>query len=91
MSLTDEYQIKSALRRLWLYSKERTEALRASSYCCQDCGVKASRRKGFEQKLEVHHVDGINTWKKMVEIIRENLLCSPDKLRVLCPECHKKY
>lgn len=54
------------------------------------CGVKQSRAKGKEQKLHVHHKKGIGNWQRVVEVIREELLCDPDDLQVLCPECHYK-
>ena len=78
------------LRRLWLRSRERACALRKAGYSCESCGVKQSKAKGKEQKIEVHHKEGILNWDELVEAVRKYLLCSPDKLKVLCPECHKK-
>jgi predicted HNH restriction endonuclease len=71
-------------------SSERSSALRGTSYCCASCGVKQSKKKGHEQKVVVHHKEGVLNWDEIIETIRKNLLCSPDKLEVLCPDCHDK-
>jgi predicted HNH restriction endonuclease len=82
--------IVSAIRQLWLRSGERAQAMKDAKYCCQSCGVKQSKKKGHEQKVVVHHKEGILNWDEIIEVIRKNLLCSPDKLEVLCPNCHDK-
>jgi len=87
-SITKKGRIVSHLRQLWLRSKERSEALKSTGYCCDKCGVKQSRAKGREQKIEVHHKDGVLNWDDIVEQIREQLLCDPSKLQPLCPDCH---
>lgn len=87
---TPTSRIRSNLRKLWLRSRERALALKIQSYTCQKCGVKQSKAKGKEQKVEVHHKEGVGNWNKLIELIKEELLCSPDKLEVLCPECHLK-
>ena len=89
MATTDS-QIKSALRRLWLRSKERAEILKQSEYTCAECGVKQSKAKGKEQKVEVHHKEGILNWQEIYDAIRKNLLCDVDGLEVLCPDCHSE-
>ena len=81
--------IKGNLRRLFLRSKERNEVLKRDKYTCQQCGVKQSKKKGFEQKVQVHHKEGVLNWADLIEMIRKYLLCSPDKMETLCPECHK--
>jgi predicted HNH restriction endonuclease len=87
---TPRQQIKSALRLLWLRSKERSKALQASEYCCSRCSVKQSKAKGQEQKIEVHHKEGIGNWDKVIDVIREELLPDISLLEPLCPECHKQ-
>lgn len=82
--------IKSALRLLWLRSKERSTALKSSEYHCEECGVKQSDAKGKEVKLEVHHMEEEIDWDKIVEYLQLHLLCEPEKLEVLCKECHYK-
>jgi len=87
---TPNSKIVNVLRGMvWLRSRERAKALKNANYCCENCGVKQSKAKGKEQKVEVHHRLGID-WNGLVDLIRQRLLQSPDKLQVLCPECHKK-
>lgn len=81
-------KIRSHLRQLWLRSKERSATLKRSGYCCEKCGVKQSKKKGFEQKVEVHHLEGILNWNEIIDLILDQLLCDISKLKVLCPECH---
>ena len=85
---TPNSQIKHALRLLWMKSRERSTALKREGYCCQKCGKKKSVKKGAEQKIEVHHKEGIGNWDKVIALIQEEILCEPEKLEVLCPECH---
>jgi predicted HNH restriction endonuclease len=83
-------QIVSALRKIWLRSPERRHALKAEGYTCEECNVKQSKAKGKEQVIEVHHKEGRVDWEYLVEEIRRVLLVHPDKLQVLCPNCHDK-
>jgi hypothetical protein len=78
------------LRQLWLRSRERAAALKRDKYCCQRCGVKASTAKGKEQKVVVHHKEGIGNWDRVIEVLREEILCDPIKLETLCPDCHEE-
>ena len=84
---TPRSQVRSALRRLWLRSRERAFALRREGYCCEECGQKQSAAKGKEVKIEVHHLQDMD-WEKMIDYIFRHLLCDPKDLRVLCKECH---
>jgi 5-methylcytosine-specific restriction endonuclease McrA len=86
--ITPKSQIVHALRQLWLRSRERAECLKLAKYTCARCGKKKSQKKGFEQKVEVHHKLGVENWDALVGDIRTFLLCEPDKLEALCPECH---
>jgi predicted HNH restriction endonuclease len=86
---TTPAKIKSALRREWLRSPERAEALKRDKYTCQGCLKKQSKRKGAEQKVEVHHFDPIE-WENVVAYLQRHLFVSADKLVVLCPDCHKR-
>ena len=90
MAQTPKTIIVRQLRLLWLRSRERSETLKRSEYKCERCGVKKSKAKGCEQKVEVHHKEGVCNWDRIIEVIREELLCSPDKLESLCPDCHDK-
>ena len=86
--ITPRSQIISAIRRLWLRSRERAEVCKRQKYTCQHCGAKQSKAKGREVKIEVHHMDGID-WKGIAEIIRGRVLSRPERLEVLCKPCHK--
>ena len=85
---TPSSQIRTALRRMWLRSRERNKALRNASYKCERCGAKQSKAKGREVSLEVHHKSGATRLKEVEDCIRKNLLCDPKELEVMCPHCH---
>jgi len=86
---TPASSIRSALRALWLRSRERAAALKATGYTCANCGAKQSAAKGRRVRLEVHHVKPVN-WDVIIRAVRRQLLVSPKKLRPLCPKCHKE-
>ena len=86
---TPASQIRSALRRLWLRSRERASALKRDNYSCVKCGVKQSKKKGAVVKVEVHHLDGVLNWDELIWSIRDDLLCDPKNLETLCRSCHK--
>ena len=86
---TPNSKIKSALRQLFLRSRERASALKRDEYTCQQCGAKQSRKKGMEVKVEVHHKEGVLNWDELYGVIREYLLCNPEGLETLCKSCHK--
>jgi predicted HNH restriction endonuclease len=85
---TPRSRVRSAIRQLWLRSRERAQALKAQGYCCQSCGVKQSKAKGKEVAVEVHHKSGIGNWEQVIDAIYKQILCSPTTLEVLCPDCH---
>ena len=87
---TPNGRIKSALRQLWLRSRERAKRLKLDNYTCQRCGGKQSKAKGREFKVEVHHLENILNWDELYVAVRKHLLTSPEKLQTLCPDCHKK-
>jgi predicted HNH restriction endonuclease len=87
---TPRSRVRSAIRQLFLRSRERAACLKAAGYTCAACGVKQSKAKGREVAVEVHHRDGIGNWEKVIDLIFEEILCSPDRLEVLCKECHAK-
>lgn len=91
MTRTPDYRIKAALRKLWLWSGERNEAIKRDQSTCQICGVKGSRAKDNIVKVEVHHKEGILNWDEIYKAIRKNLLCDPEHLETLCKECHKSH
>jgi len=87
---TPRSQVRSALRRLWLRSRERQAALKRDQYTCRKCSSKQSRAQGREVYVEVHHLDGISNWEEVIDKIFEQILVSPDRLETLCIPCHKK-
>ena len=87
---TPRSRVKSAIRQLWLRSRERAAAIKREHNTCEHCGVKGSVAKGREVKIEVHHRDGILEWDKVIDYVFRHVLVSPDNLEVLCRECHKK-
>jgi 5-methylcytosine-specific restriction endonuclease McrA len=87
---TPRYRVKSALRMLWLRSPERSRALKRDFYSCLMCGAKKSTAKGKEVGVEVHHLDKIDAWEEIIDLIMEKLLVDPDRLETRCVECHKK-
>ena len=75
------------LRLLWMRSRERSQALKNTGYCCSICGVKQSAAKGKEVKLDVHHLDGVQ-WDGLFDEIKRRLLHKPERLCPLCERCH---
>lgn len=87
---TKGFIIKGNLRRIFLRSKERSFAMKRAKYCCEQCGIKKSVKKGFEVKVDVHHKKGILNWDILIKEIRKQLFCDPKDLEVLCKPCHAK-
>lgn len=84
---TPRSRIKSALRQVWLRSRERAAAIKRERNTCELCQRKGSVAKGREVKIHVHHRDGID-WDGVVDLIIARLLPDPKRLQVLCKECH---
>jgi predicted HNH restriction endonuclease len=57
--------------------------------CCERCKVKASKAKGREVGVQVHHREGIAQWEQIIDLIFEQLLVDPSLLEVVCVDCHK--
>lgn len=87
---TPRSRVRNAIRQLWLHSRERAAALKASGYKCVMCGVKQSTAKGREVKLEVHHEPPIDDkWEQIIDLIFRDILNAPQF--PLCKnKCHKK-
>jgi len=84
---TPRSQVRSALRKLWLRSRERQAALKRDKYACCECGAKQSRAKGRQVKVEVDHMNGIS-WTNMLDYIYRHLLVDPADLETLCQTHH---
>lgn len=84
---TPRSRIKNAIRQLWLRSRERAAAVKREHNTCERCHRKGSVAKSREVKITVHHLDGIN-WDGVADMIYERVLVNPDRLQVLCKECH---
>jgi len=87
---TPRSQVRSAIRKLFLRSRERAAALKRDKYTCQTCGRKKSTAKGREFAVEVHHRQGIGNWDEAINAIYYHILCDPSGLETQCPECHDK-
>lgn len=81
--------IRSALRQLWMRSKERNQAIKNANRQCVVCSARQSAAKGREVKLNAHHTDGID-WADLIRLVRERLLMTPDAYTVVCERCHKQ-
>ena len=84
---TPNSQIKSALRQLFLRSRERAACIKECNNTCQTCGVKGTTAKGRQIKVQVHHRRGIDNWPALYQAIRDYLLNGKDMV-VLCETCH---
>ncbi len=87
---TPRSKVRNALRMLFLRSRERAAAIKREHNTCQLCHRKGSAAKGKEQKIQVHHRAGIGDWEAVLDIIYREILCSPDAMDVLCPDCHNE-
>ena len=88
--ITPRSQVRAALRRLWLRSRDRAAAIKRDKYTCQRCGAKQSKAKGKEVYVEVHHTAGIGNWDTVIDAVCAEILCPSEKLETLCKECHDK-
>jgi 5-methylcytosine-specific restriction endonuclease McrA len=87
---TPRSKVRAILRQLSLRSRERAAALKRDKYSCQKCGVKQSKAKGREVKVEVHHKSGRIDFEPIIDMIFERLLVPPDEWITYCPNCHKE-
>ena len=62
------------------------------AYACEVCGKKGrakDTKNGPKCVLHAHHIDGIN-WDGLVDLYRRRVLCPPDRLKIVCTDCHKE-
>jgi len=86
---TPRSRVRSALRTVWLRSRERAARLKLSGNSCERCGVKASKAAGREISVQVHHKEGIAHWEEIIDLIFAELLVDPSLLEAVCVACHK--
>ena len=65
------------------YPDDWTDTLKESirqrdNYICQECGTHQDELKGWNKKLDIHHID------------YDKKNCNPDNLIALCRKCHIK-
>ena len=84
---TPRSRIRSALRQVFLRSRERAAVLKEAGYSCS-CGLKQSKAKGKEVAVQVHHKTGIDNWDTIIDAVYEKLL-NKDDMEVLCKKCHE--
>ena len=85
---TPRSRIRSALRQVFLKSRERAAVLKEANYTC-GCGAKQSKAKGKEVAVNVHHKTGIDNWNAIIDAVFNQLL-NKDDMEVLCKDCHDK-
>jgi hypothetical protein len=85
---TPRSRIRSALRQVFLRSRERAAVLKEAGYTCS-CGLKQSKAKGREVSVQVHHKSGIDNWNEIIDAVYEGLL-NKDDMEVKCKACHKE-
>lgn len=93
-------QIRSSLRRIWMYSANRRTALNQArrlnksgvrrikyEYQCELC-----ESWFFGTDVAVDHIIPCGSLKEFHDMpsFCDRLFCLPDGLRVLCKECHKE-
>lgn len=83
---TPRSRIRSALRQVWLRSRERNAAIKRTKNTCEHCGVKGTTAKGKEVKIQVHHANLID-WDGIIDLIVQRILEQP--YIVLCENCHE--
>lgn len=83
---TPRSRIRSALRQVFLRSRERAAVLKEAGYTCS-CGLKQSKAKGREVSVQVHHRSGVDNWSEIIDAVYVALLNKND-MEVLCKACH---
>jgi 5-methylcytosine-specific restriction endonuclease McrA len=89
--------IKAALRKIWLWSKLRSQALKSATlyglngkrrvilgYKCASC------LKTFKERneIDVDHIESIGSWNDLNLVVERMLKCPLDNIQVLCKPCH---
>jgi len=87
---TPRSRVRSAIRQVFLRSRERAKCIKDHHNTCERCGRKGSVAKGRELKIQVHHKAGVCNWERVIDEVFKEVLCAPEQMEVLCVECHQK-
>ncbi len=80
-------KIRSALRKLWMYSDERNQAIKNArvergKYRCELCSGLFGRKE-----IQVDHIEPVGKLISYDDFVAK-LFCGVSGLRVLCVRCH---
>lgn len=90
-SIIPRSKIRAALRRLWLWSDLRRDAIRAAHiggtkrpklYWCASCGCPYPLKE-----IQVDHIEPAGSMDN-AEVFIQRLFCKVEGLQVLCTDCH---
>lgn len=86
--MTIQSKIRSSLRKLWLYSQERRDALKRAkvftkAWKCEKCNA-------ITDSPDVDHIIPVGSYKNGWDDLIERMFCDSDGLQVLCKKCHKE-
>lgn len=87
-------EIRSALRRVWLYSPLRRDALKRSKiawgkYVCPKClSINGPKLMDVDHIVKATPKGGINEPEDWGIFIKNLLYCGPDGVVALCKPCH---
>jgi 5-methylcytosine-specific restriction endonuclease McrA len=87
-------RLRSAIRREWLYSTLRKEALARAridrgKYKCESCGkVVGNKDIEVNHRVTVTPPQGLNTGADWGEFIHRLLFCGLENLETICSGCH---
>ena len=95
--------MRAAMRKLWLQSEARYEALKRcrvkvpvgkfkNGNIKYKTMLKCSMCEGLFEKLEVDHIQEIGEFRldRLTEWVEKALLCGQDNLRGVCKACHRE-
>lgn len=91
-------RIRSALRKIWLYSNARRETkararIKLGVYVCEECNTETRKVEVDHYPTPVGATPGSrvstpsDTWDSMIN----KMFCGPEGMRVLCKDCHNKH
>ena len=87
---TSRTKIVSALRRVWLYSVERQQALQAGRVSKGQYQCAACHQLFKAKEIQVDHIFEVAAYKNDWHQYITRLFCPPEQLQCLCKPCHQK-